>query len=218
MIRRSTWVVLVILLALVGFSFYLKDAKSRQAAAATPTPGPSLLFSPSDGQPTDIRIEGGVGTAVEIARDQNGKWVLRAPAQVDADQAAAEAAATQVGALRVISDVQLGPDVVGLDKPAYTITIGFGQGKTHNLLVGSVTPIQTGYYVQLDGGPNQIVDRPGIDSLLGMLTRPPYLATPTAPASPTASASPTEAATATTSSTNLPPTTSPEAATATSTP
>ena len=218
MIRRSTWIVLVLLLALVGFSLYVKDLKSKQAAAATPASGPAPLFNSAEGGPTDIRIESGIGSAVEIARDQSGKWVLKAPAAADADQASAEAAATQVSALRVVADVELGLDVVGLDKPAYTITVVLGQAKNHKLLVGSATPIQTGYYVQLDGGRTQVVEKSGMDAILGMLTRPPYLATPTPLASASPAVAPTETGTAAPAATVLPQTGSPEPPTATSTP
>jgi hypothetical protein len=206
MIRRSTWIILVILLALVGFSFYVKGQKARQASEATPTAGAAALFGSNEGTPTDIKIEGSAGVAVEISRDQTGKWVLKAPTQADADQASAEAAATQVGALRVVSTVQLGLDVVGLDKPDYTVTVSFGASKTHRLLVGSVTPIQNGYYVQLDGGQSQVVEKGGLDAILGLLSKPPYPATPTPAASITPSISAaTETSTATPALGNVPP-------------
>ena len=185
MIRRNTWIILVILAGLIGFSFYWSAQKAKQAAEATPTAGPTNLFDSSEGSPNDIKIEDSTGKSVEIARDANGTWVLKAPTESPAEQASAEAAATQLSALHVIGDVQLGPDVVGLDKPDYTITVTFSGGKTHKLTVGSVTPIQTGYYVQLDGGKTQIVDKQGLDALLGLLTNPPYPPTPTPAASST---------------------------------
>jgi Domain of unknown function (DUF4340) len=187
MVRRNTWIVLIVLVGLIGFSFYLGQSKAKQAAAATPTAGQTALFDASLGSPTDIRVEDSSGNAVEIARDQSGKWVLKAPTAADANQASAEAAATQLGALQVLSSVDLGLDVIGLDKPSYTITVTYNGGKTHTLLVGSETPIQNGYYVQLDGGAKQVVDKAGVDALTGMLNKPPYLATLT----PVASVTPT---------------------------
>jgi hypothetical protein len=187
MIRRSTWFILVILLVLVGVSYYVKDRKAKQATLATPTVGQVALFPSTEGTPADIRIESAAGPSVEISRNEAGKWVLKAPEQADADQASAEAAATQLGALRVVSTVDLGLDVVGLDKPAYTITVTYSSATQHRLLVGSVTPIQNGYYVQLDGGKSQVVERAGLDALLGLVSKPPYLETPT----PVASITPT---------------------------
>jgi hypothetical protein len=197
MIRRNTWIVLVLLAALIGFSFYWGDRKARLSAEATPTPGSTTLISAADGSPTDIKIESSIGTAVEVARDEAGKWEVKRPSQAAADQGSAEAAATQAGALRILSDVHLGPDVIGLDKPTYTLTLGYGTSKTHKLLVGSETPIQDGYYAQLDGGQNVVVDKPGLDALVDLLSHPPYLATLT----PVASSTPTAA----------PPTATPEA-------
>jgi len=191
MIRRNTWILLVLLVVVVGFSFYLTNQKTKQASLATPTLGASTLFNSTDGTPSDITIVDTTGNSVEITHDTTGTWVLKAPTSTAADQAAAEAAATQVSALRVLSEVQLGPDIVGLDKPSYTIILVFTGGKTHKLTVGSVTPIEDGYYAQLDAGNTQIVDKPGLDALLGMLTNPPYLATLTPEASPTSLASDT---------------------------
>jgi len=190
MIRRNTWVLLIVLAALIGFAIYLTNQKTKQATAATSTPTSATLFSAADGTPNDIKITASTGNSVEIARNTSGTWEVKAPVQMAADQAAAEAAATQASALRVLANPQLGLDVVGLDKPANKITIAFSGGKTHNLAIGSVTPIQDGYYVNLDGGPTEIVDKNGLDALLNLLTQPPYVATLTPVASPTPSPAP----------------------------
>ncbi len=232
MIRRSTWIVLIVLAALVAFSFYLTRQKSQEAARPTPTEGSSPLFPSSDGSPTDIKIVASAGNLVEIGRDQTGSWIVKAPVSMAADQAGAEAAATQVTGLRVLSNVQLGLDVVGLDKPVDTLTATFSSGKTHTLLIGSVTPIESGYYCQLDGGPVIVVDKPGMDALLGLLTAPPYVATLTpvatqtltpgvatvAPSATTTPAASTLPATTETAATPASSTATPGAASPTSTP
>jgi len=198
MIRRNTWILLVILAALVGFSFYLTNQKTKLAAQATPTTGSAVLFSSSDGSPNDIKIADNIGNLVEIVKSASGIWSVTSPIKAAADQGSAEAAVTQLSALTVLANVQLGPDVVGLDKPSYVINISFAGGKIHKLTVGSVTPIQNGYYVQLDSSPIQIVDKQGIEAILGILSNPPYAATLT----PVTSAI----------STSLPETSTPEAA------
>lgn len=196
MVRKSTWILIVVLLGLVGLSLYLQKQKGSQSAE-TATPSSRLpLFSAETGQPSVVRIENAAGDAVELARDSGGKWVLRAPSASEADQAAAEAAATQVGALRSLSTVKLAPAVIGLDKPAYTLTISFNKAGTHQLRVGSQTPIQDGYYSQLDDGPYQVVDKSGLDVLIGLLKAPPYPATPTPGAPPASGPSPQTSPTA----------------------
>ena len=184
MIRRNTWILLVILVILIGGVFYFNNQKKTSAGSATPTPSQKFLFSSQDGHPTDIKIDDTSGNSVEVARNATGSWALKIPAAA-ANQDQAEAAATQLTSLNVLENVQLGLDVVGLDKPTYTMTITFDSAKTHKVLIGSVNPIQTGYYVQVDGGPVQVADKSGIDSLVGMLTAPPYLATLTPTITPT---------------------------------
>lgn len=190
MIRRNTWILLVVLAALIGFSFFLTNQKAKQAANATPTTGTLMLFNSSEGSPSDIKISDSSGKSVEILRSSSGTWGVQAPIVTAADQGSAEAAATQISAIRILNNVQLGLDVVGLDKPSYTINITFTGSNTHKLLVGSVTPIQNGYYVQLDGSQVQIVDKQGLDAVLGLLTNPPYAATLTPVASATSTAIP----------------------------
>lgn len=190
MIRRNTWILLVVLAALIGFSFFWTNQKTKQAAEATPTIGTTMLFSSSEGSPSDIKISDSSGKSVEILRSSSGTWGVQAPIVTAADQGSAEAAATQISAIRILNNVQLGLDVVGLDKPSYTLNITFTGNNTHKLLVGSVTPIQNGYYVQLDASQVQIVDKQGLDAVLGLLTNPPYAATLTPVASATSTAAP----------------------------
>lgn len=229
MIRRNTWLLLVVLALVISLAVFLQNRKTREAAQATPTPGSAMVFGPADGAPTDIRFDGSVGDSVEFGRDQSGTWVVKAPHAGPADQAAAEAAATQVGALRVFANVSLGAEVVGLDKPSYIIMVTFDTGKVHKLAVGSITPIQNGYYAQLDAGSIEVVDKLGIDALAGLLTQPPYLATLTPPASatplgtatqlpqssPTVATTPAASALPTTGTTTPPPSTPTALATAT---
>jgi hypothetical protein len=198
MIRRNTWILLVVLVALIGAAFYFNNQKKTSAGLATQA-SKSYLFTSQDGKPTDIKIEDTAGHSVEIARDSTGTWVLKAPTAAAASQGQAEAAVTQMTALSLFGNVQLGLDVVGLDKPTYVMTVTFDNTKTHKVLIGSVTPIQTGYYVQMDGGQVKVADKSGIDSLVGMLTAPPYLATLTPTAEP-----PTATPASTTASTVVP--------------
>ena len=221
MIRRNTWILLLLLAALGGFAFYLSQHKAQQTANATPTAATGAaagapLFATSDGNPTDISIKDTTGKAVDVARNESGAWVLKAPTDAAADQASAEAAATQLTSLRVLASPQLGFDVVGLAQPAYTISVKFSGGKSHTLAVGAVTPIQDGYYSSLDNSPVHIVDKQGLDAVLQLLTQPPYATTPTPPVTIAPTETPVPA-TPTSAATETPGTTAP-APSATQTP
>jgi len=168
-----------VLLALIGFSFYLRDRQTKDLAAATPTKGMATLLNSGEGTPTMIKVESSAGDVVEFSRDESGTWVLNSPKEMPADQASAQAAATQLGALKVLSTVQLGADIIGLDHPQYTVTVAIGNSVRRQLLVGSATPINDGYYSQLDSGAYQVVDKIGLDAIIGLLASPPYQQTPT---------------------------------------
>lgn len=191
MIRRNTWILLVLLAASVGAVFYINHQKSTATTNATATPGTGYLFTSQDGLPSDIKIVSSSGTSMEIARDTTGKWVVKAPTNAPADQSSAEAAATQVTTLQIVGDIQIGLDVVGLDKPAYIMTLTFTGGKSHSLKVGSETPIQSGYYTQLDDGKIRVVDKQGLDSLFSLVGNPPYVPTATPAVTDTPTPQPT---------------------------
>jgi hypothetical protein len=198
MIRRSTVVYVVLLLVLVGGYIYLKNREKPANAEATATPSAqvSYLFTAEQGTPSDIRIESKAGKTVEIARGADKAWEVNQPIQAQANQGAAEAAASQVTTIRVLGSVpNVGPKVVGLDTPEYVLTIKFTSGeKTIN--VGAVTPTESGYYVRDPAGKIIIVSKDGIDALVSLLDNPPYQETLTpAPTTPVTGTPPSATAT-----------------------
>ena len=201
MIRGSTIVYIVLLLLLVGAYLYLNNREQPAEIELTAEPGVEVeqasLFAAEEGTPTSIRIESMAGETVEVARGADSAWELEQPAEAPADQAAAEAAASQVTAMRIVDTV---PDVdlsiVGLEKPEYTLTVAFTDGGERTIDIGVITPTESGYYVRDMTDQVVIVSRSSIDALLGLLTSPPYLETPT-PAAVTSEASPPSSESAT---------------------
>jgi len=190
--KRSTWIVLLVFLALVGLMVYLdqKETPTDETAATTPTVPPEKLFNEMDGTPNSIEIASQDGRTVKLARNEAGVWTLEKPIEAEADQGLAEAAATQVTALRILSKPGVAPADVGLSSPAFSLTIETSGGAGKDIRIGDATPTGSGYYAQEAGNDAVIIlDKIGIDILLGSLASPPYLNTPTP--SPTA-APPTE--------------------------
>ncbi|MGZ9234021.1 MAG: DUF4340 domain-containing protein [Anaerolineales bacterium] len=192
MIRTSTVVYIVLFLVLVGAYFYLRNREQPAEIELTAEPSAevSYLFPAEDGTPTSLRIESKSGKIVEVARDAENVWALTQPVEAQADQAAAEAAATQVSTMRILDTVpEVDPKLIGLEVPEYVLTIKFTGGGERTADVGVITPTESGYYVRNSAGQVVIVSRDAIDPLLGLLDTPPYLETPTpdvAPATETA--------------------------------
>jgi hypothetical protein len=184
--RAGTWVAVLLLIALIGLTFYLKSAKEKSAIAdATPISAPVALFSAEDGAVTSIEIKPAEGEAVKVARNAENAWAVEMPIAAEANQGLVEAAATQVSALQVLSQIEnANPEIFGLKNPAFVIALEFQNGNKHTLEVGDATPTNTGFYVRLDNGKIMIADLSGISALLQLAYSPPYLNTPTPTALP----------------------------------
>lgn len=184
MIRPSTVVYVILLLVLVGAYFYLKNRDQTADIELTAEPSAEVtqayLFPAEEGTPTSIRIESKTGQSIEVARDAENVWALTQPIEAKADQAAAEAAASQVTTMRILDTI---PDVdlkiVGLEDPEYVLTVKFTSGGERTVDVGVITPTEGGYYVRDAEGEIVIVSRDAIEPLIGLLDNPPYLETPT---------------------------------------
>ena len=179
--RRSTVVYLVLLLVMAGVYYYLNNREQPPDITVTlePESQVSYLFTTDDGLPASIRIEAKTGETVEVARSADEAWALILPVEAKADQAATEAAASQVTTLRILDNVpDIEPEIVGLSVPEYTLTIRFTSGVERKAEIGVITPTESGYYVRNADGEIVIVSKSSLDSLLGLVTNPPYLETP----------------------------------------
>jgi Domain of unknown function (DUF4340) len=196
MIRRSTVVYIVLLLALAGTYYYLNHRAKPADIEVTAEPSADIqqgyLFTPADGTPSSIRIESKAGQTVEIARGADNAWTLTQPIEAKADQGEAEAAASQIATMSILDSVpEIDPKIVGLETPEYVLTVNFTNGVERTVDIGVITPTESGYYVRDAEGKVIIISRSAIDSLLGLLDNPPYLETLTpSPISSTATSTP----------------------------
>jgi len=183
--RRSTIIYILLLVIMMGAYYYLNH-RPEPAADSTGTPEPqaqvSYLFTPGDGVPTSIHIESKAGETVEVARDAGNTWGVILPTKAAADQGSVDAASNQITVMQILDHLpDIAPKDVGLDDPEYKMNIKFTGNVERNLEVGVITPTQNGYYVRLDGGEIVIVSKSALDSLLGLLSNPPYMPTETPP-------------------------------------
>lgn len=192
--RRPTIIFLLLFLVLAGAYYYLNNREQPADVELTlePTTEVRYLFTAEDGLPTSIRIESKAGDVVEVARDAENAWALIQPIEAKADQASAEAAASQVPTMQIIDTVpDVDPEIVGLTDPEYTFTIMFTNGVERKVDIGVITPTESGYYVRTTNEDIVIISRSSVDALLGLLTTPPYSETPTPEAATPSNATPT---------------------------
>jgi len=176
--RAGTWITLLVLAAVIGAAYYLKNNPLETAEADTTPTGEAAFLFESDSVVTSIEITPFEGDPVKLERDEANVWALTQPTEAEADQGLSEAAASQVTVLSISSEIEGDPSIFGFDEPTYVITVGFEGGDTGTLEVGTATPTNSGYYVRLNGDKMFIVPMAGIDSLTNLLVFPPYLSTP----------------------------------------
>lgn len=194
-INLGTWMTLLLLAVIVGFAVYLNREKEDTVEATPTSEEITFVFPPAEGTASSIEIKPAEGDAVRIVRNTENAWMLELPFETEADPGYAEAAASQLSVLDVVSLIEGDPKTFGLDTPDYVITVKFANGKSHILEIGDSTPTNSGYYVRLDGDKMMITGLSGVDSLVQLALFPPYLNTPTP--------------TATITSTPIPPTETP---------
>jgi hypothetical protein len=163
----------------IGAAIYLNQQVDSEGVDATPTvvEEDSFVFDDMN-VVSSIEVIPADGQTVHLERNEEDVWVLKQPFETEADQGLAEAAATQVNALRITNELEADPSSLGLDTPAFVITIEFYGDARHTLEIGDRTPTNFGYYVRLNNQRTLIVTASGIDALINLTSNPPYLNTP----------------------------------------
>lgn len=187
MIRKSTGVLLVVFLVLLGGVYIWQQQETLRAAEVTPTAGASqgYLFD-IDGTISGVRIERVGDRVIEFKTDEQGKWKITWPEGLQTDSDATASSLSSLAAMPLVTTLEKTPDLaaMGLDQPAYRILVTTSDGKSYVANIGKATPTNSGYYVLGSSRNVSVVSTYSLDSILGLVDNPPLLqATPTPEAS-----------------------------------
>ncbi len=180
MISRTTWILLgLFIILLAGTWLWQRREIPVDEGEPTPTPMP-MLFELVPEQVRDIRIESVQGDHILLSR-LGASWITTEPERQNLDEQIMVGKLNQLVLLRALNKLSVPPseDQLGLDKPAYTITITDDDSKDYILEVGVQTPTQSGYYVRMDES-IYVISSLNIDELVDLLDNPPIvISTPT---------------------------------------
>jgi hypothetical protein len=147
--KRSTWIVLLVFLALIGLTLFLnKKEPPANSVDTTPTAPVEHLFDEAKGLPTGIDIKPKTGQEVAIER------ILSRPQVAPADAGLSQP--SYVMTVKVTGGTE---EVVRIGDLTPTSS-GY-------------------YASLNDGSDVLVVDKTGLDALLNLVTSPPYASTPT---------------------------------------
>ncbi len=199
MVKRSTWVMIILLVLAAALYWYLQKPDNLVSkaiyAGATPTGEVfGALVSPDD-EVEGFTLQAASGKSVSITHE-NGLWMVDTGKKEVADQEAAASAIIQAQALQLVGKVASAPDLTGfgLEQPSYVLKLNILNGTPIIFKIGNPTVTGNGYYLQKEDGKVVIVTKYGIEYLTNLLDEPPLITTPTptpAPVTETPTVEPT---------------------------
>lgn len=182
MIRRNTWIVLLLFVVVAALAFYLQQNKPEENALATPTAVPAFLLDVSESSIVGLTVQSADGKQLRLERLSSGEWSLIEPAAEATDTNTAQAAVVQLATVKVVSSPGSLPglDALNLATATYKILLDLLDGSQIVIDVGKETPTGSGYYVLVSNS-NQVVvaGKSGLDAVIQLLDNPPALATAT---------------------------------------
>jgi hypothetical protein len=180
MIRKSTWIIVLVFIALVGATILWQRSQKEKTPEATPTTATRLYLFDLPEKIVFMRLDRVGDRQLELQRDAQDNWQMTSPAGMQVDNNALDPALSQLAVLQVLSTLEQPPalDVLGLDKPAYRLLIKMADGSQALANVGKETPTGSGYYVLSGDRQIVVVDKTGMDAILQMVDTPPVLLVP----------------------------------------
>jgi hypothetical protein len=185
--RRST-IVLLALFATLGLLFWYTqqpgNAVKQALATSTTTAQQSLsnLIGPDQGPVSQISVQRANSKTVTL-KQAGGIWLVIADHEAPANQDSAVTTAMTAMSLRIITTLEKTDNLagMGLDKPAYTVSLTLLDGSAYTFKIGAATVTDSGYYVQANDGSIVVIDKQAIETLTNLSTQPPFLETATPP-------------------------------------
>jgi len=173
MIRRSTWILVLIFIAVLGVTIYLNKT-STSLVALTPTPTQLLDVLPGwEGkQATVIQFQDKQGVSTKVERTSQTNWIFIPPVPGKSiDQGKIQELISSIISMKVAAQINpdLSPDATGMNAPSYVIVITAEDGTQKTIQIGKMNPTQTGYYVKV-GDSLQVVSSTSVDAITEKLS------------------------------------------------
>ena len=184
MIRKTTWIIVLIFAVLLAAVLYWQRTQDKQAAEATPGAATAASVDENlftvEGEITGLRVEHVDDKSVEMTKDETGGWSLAGTPPVALDGTSMDSVIGDLATLPVVSSLPNPPDLdaLGLDPPSYRILVTLKNGDQLKASVGKVSPTGSGYYILSGDRRILIVNEYSLQPLLDLVDKPPFPPTP----------------------------------------
>lgn len=185
MLRKNTKWMVVVFVALAGYALYLQNTPGETEPTPTLPPPPEYLFDLNPLDLLGITIIDAEGEQVSFLVDDEENWYIIEPEEYPTDRLDVQRFFQGVSSLMAwvsltdVSDITA-LNTIGLSEPGYQIIVYSKDAPDIEIRIGSETVTGNGYYVLVDEGFPQVVQKSYVDSLIGLHSELPLLPEPTA--------------------------------------
>ena len=183
MVKKSTLILLIIAIILVGAYVWLQNQGSldfnNHSDEPTATPLPRFIQLEASNL-VSLKLTRPEQEDLIISKTADGGWQINVPGASVTEGNIAQIVA-EFNAIQVKQQLNLDLDLttLGLDNPQYSFTLTQSDGTQHIIKIGSANPLNTDYYAQLDAGAPVLVSQGSIDNIVSILESAATPPTPT---------------------------------------
>lgn len=168
MIKRPAWIAIVLFIVLAAFTFFL-EKRAGEFTFSKNTPTPTIYKVVNGSDPDLVRVKL-VSEEKEIIaeKDPESGWKIVEPIDSSVDTALFLEKLAEITSLKVYTllksdttDDQLGIDTTLTLK----IIMEDNDGQQEQILIGDLTPIESGYYARLTNGDAVVLNKISIENI-----------------------------------------------------
>jgi hypothetical protein len=173
MIRRSTWIAVAVLIVLLGVTWYFEWSPAGLARVKG-TPTPTLIPQIIKENQSDISLiefTASTGDVTKLRKNSDNTWSFQNSTSQVIDQGKMQELLSDIYFLTPLTtiDANASLDAYGLLKPVRIINVQITNGSPYVIKLGSLTPTQSGYYIQVNSNPVVVVSKTSLESILDLI-------------------------------------------------
>lgn len=172
MIKRSTWIVLAVFIALLGLLWLLEWSPAAPARKSRVTPAatrqPALLQGINSANILRIQIQTTDGVLIAVSRGGDKTWAYEQAGGSPVDPGKVEELLSVLLSLRPQTSVDpsVTLDAVGLTGQPLIITLNDAAAQLYTFKFGRQTAINSGYYVSLNDQSPVVVSNDAMEPVI----------------------------------------------------
>jgi len=183
MIRKSTFLLLIVFLLLIGLAFALQQGWfEKSMIEPTPTTQPFLMDGTPEENLVSLQVTENNLVTLELTKQSDGIWIITQPEGFQGNSGKIAQLFSSLYGLSPTSVVSANTPLepLGISPDSMKINITTISGENIVLKPGGLTPTGSGYFIQVNSNPAVVISKYGYEGLASLLQLESILsATPT---------------------------------------